>query len=216
MNDDRFLHLIEETGFDNEAVTSPEETIIGLFADFSIAFFNQGWFRFAQENDGEPEISKNWRPGRNVFDCIPEELADFYRTAYCKCLETGNPWGHEYECSSPDTLRLLHQQVYPLRQQKGLLVIHSTITTRPIEEEVDDYTLDDFINPDGFLVQCCHCRKFKKSKNGSGWIWRGDLVRSLPENISHGFCNRCRDFHYPRDRKRRQRIRPPSEWTPPE
>jgi hypothetical protein len=36
----------------------------GLFADYTLGYMNPAWFRFAQQNGGEPQISRDW--------CMPE------------------------------------------------------------------------------------------------------------------------------------------------
>lgn len=194
--DSRFGPLLQR--FAMEELEQSQASIYGLWPDFSLAYLSDGWFRFARENQGEPQISRDWGLGRSLLDAIPAELLSFYAEAYRGCLNAKDPWQHEYECSSPETFRLLHQTVYPLERGEGLLVVNSIAWTEPIPEQGEPPSPVPYRDAHGVIVQCCHCRKFKNHREARRWDWISPWVAKPPREISHGICEICLDFYYPR------------------
>lgn len=195
--DEQFRAVLTTARFEPKNLDHSRDSIVGLWPDLAMAYFNDGWFAFARENRGEPAISEQWGLGRSLLEAIPEQLQEFYRSAFLESLASHEPWGHEYECSSPDYYRLLHQQVFPLGAGEGLLVIHSISVLVPYPRPPGPVSRDDFVGNDGISVQCCHCRKFQNVRAKNQWTWIADWVRSPPERISHGFCKYCLEFYYP-------------------
>jgi len=70
---------------------------------------NPAWFRFAQDNAGEPAISKRFGTSeRPLCAVISEPLRQFHSGAYKRALQTGEVWNHDHECSSADVYRRYH------------------------------------------------------------------------------------------------------------
>ncbi|BCR05381.1 hypothetical protein DESUT3_24500 [Desulfuromonas versatilis] len=190
-----FQGLLE--GFEFEILNSPEHSNFGLWPDLSFSFFNDGWFRFAAENGGEPLISREWPLGSSLLTATPAILLDFFNDGFARCLDAGRPWEHKYECSSPEVYRLMHQIVYPLRNSAGFLVVNSLLIEREMQRSPEKENPDDYFDPHGFAHQCAHCRRVKNLRVKDRWDWIPALVAAPHPDVSHGLCPVCRDFYYP-------------------
>ena len=189
-----FEQLLE--GFDIEAIHLSDNIVYGLRPTFTIAYHNQGWARFSEQNGGEPVISRTWGLGRSVLDACPPILRPFYIDHFKKCLGEHRPWQHFYECSSPDMYRKFEMQCYPLGNEQGLLVVNSLVKEVP-HPEVAHEPLDDlYRNEYGIATQCSHCRKVRRIDCPDQWDFIPDWVKSMPENLSHGLCKTCLGFYY--------------------
>ncbi len=190
------------TGFDVEELNCAENTIFGMLPDLTFAFFNEGWFRFSKANQGEPRISREWILGRSLMEAVPEILKEFFAEGFRKCLAAGKPWEHEYDCSSPETYRLMHQIVYPLGRSEGFLVVNSVCVERQIGEAPYRGEPDDYIDRHGIVHQCARCRRVENLGVGNRWDWIAAFVATPHRDVSHGLCPVCLDYYYPRARSR--------------
>ena len=48
------------------------------------------------------------------------------------------------------------------------------------------------------IVQCCHCRRTRRSDGSDVWDWVPAWVASPPPETSHGICPLCLEYFYPR------------------
>lgn len=169
--------------------------------DLTLAYINLGWTRFAGRNNAEPLISLNWPIGCCVLDAIAPVLRPFFIANYAKCLRERRPWEHHYECSSAEFYREFVMMAYPLGEGEGLLVINSLVQetshTRSSKEPIDFL----YRNASGVIKQCCHCRRVRRCGNEPAWDWVPDWVTSPPQNTSHGICEPCFGFYYPKQRR---------------
>ncbi len=174
--------------------------IYGIWADFSLAYYNPGWFRFSMQNGGEPHISTEWGLGRSILECMAPEMREFYATNYGACLGSHETWDHEYECSSDTLYRRYHQIVYPLGQREGLLITNSLISERPHDKAERPASAADelaFLDDEGRIVQCAHCRRVKNIQEVERWDWVPEWVKQSPEITSHSICPTCFGYYYP-------------------
>lgn len=179
--------------------------IYGIWPDFRLAYLNPGWFRFAADNNGEPEISRRWDLGVSMLDALPPETQAFYKARYRDCLESGNTWSYEYECSSAQIFRLLAQIVYPLGAGEGLLIANSLRVEqahdpkgRPVNPPLDSVYRDQ----EGLIHQCAGCRRVKNPLEPERWDWVPAWVDRIPVATTHTFCPSCfgHFFRLPKDR----------------
>lgn len=131
--------------------------------------------------------------GTPILDAMPGRLRQYYQKAYSTCLSSGEPWHHEYECSSPADYRRFHQIVYPLHTT-AVLVVNSlkveapddlgSHVPRPPHEKIyrDHY---------GFIHQCAHCDRVANQLERQCWDWVPSRFRKIPEGTSHTFCPPC-------------------------
>jgi len=190
----QFIELLES--FKLPALQETQDIVYGLWPDFSLAFTNAAWAKFAASNGGEPAVSEQWSLGRNILDAIPQPLKAFYESHYRNCLSLERPWEHVYECSSPDALRMFHMTALPVGKGEGILVINSLRIETPIDRETAEPSETTYRNRHGMLVQCAHCRRFRRAASATTWDWVTDWVRSRQENVSHGICEPCLGFYY--------------------
>lgn len=182
--------------FASDEMKRLDHVIFGLWPDLTFALFNEGWFRFAEQNEGEPRISREWVLGRSLLEAVPEVLLPFFRDGFTRALATGERWEHEYDCSSPETFRLYHQSVYPLGSE-GLLVVNSLKVEGPLEGSMQGGNANDYLDPHAIVHQCARCRKVENVRAGNRWDWIPGWIASPPEKVSHGLCPVCLDYYYP-------------------
>jgi hypothetical protein len=185
------------TGFDAGELNRVENTNFGLWPDLTFAFFNDGWFHFSEVNKGEPRISREWTLGRPLLEAIPDILHEFFIDGFRKCLAVGKPWEHEYDCSSPEIYRLMHQIVYPLGRSEGFLVVNSVRIERHIGELQEKREPDHYVDPHGIVHQCARCRRVENLAIKNRWDWIPAWVASPLQKVSHGLCPVCLDYYYP-------------------
>jgi hypothetical protein len=192
------------TGFDLAALEEHESTIIGVDEALGIGYLNAAWFRFSAANGGDPAISARWGLGASIWPAIPAPLQPFYRQFFSSARSLNHapthPMTHEYECSSADVYRRLVLAVYPLRDDHGLLLVHSLRVQRPHdphERSAQEPDASRYAHPDGMIRQCSHCRRVQLAADLKAWHWIPEWVRSCPGNTSHSLCPVCLDYYYP-------------------
>jgi hypothetical protein len=173
-------------------------TIIGVQPDFTLAYLNPAYFRFAEENDLGSAIER-WGIGANLLDAISEPLRDHYRAALEDSLARHAVWHHDYECSTPDTYRLHHLTAYPLPAD-GLLLVHSLRVERPHEDPGAPALEERYRGSDGLVFQCSYCRRTRVAADPTRWDRVPALVARPAARTSHGICPVCQPFYFPKDR----------------
>jgi hypothetical protein len=192
--DPRFRPLLAD--FEAGVLENANATVYGLWPDLTLAFLNPAWFQFAAENRGEPAISKDWPLGRCILDAIPASIRPFFEVNYRRSLQEGRPWVHVYECSSEAVYRNFHLKVFPLENSEGLLLVNSLWVETAQQQETFPPIEERYRNRNGLIIQCCHCRRFRRADAHSTWDWVRPWVEKMPENISHGICKICTGFYY--------------------
>jgi len=193
-----FPDLIQ--GFELATLDKDPHTIFALSPDLTFIYFNPAWFRFAADNHGEPALSRKFRLGTTFAAALPPVLHDFYIEAYTRVVDTGKPWQHEYECSSPERFRVYHQTVYPFRNGQGLLVVNSLCEERG---HINDYRPPH--PPDagvyrsretGLITQCCNCRRTQRCGEPERWDWVPAWVARMPHKTTSGLCQLCYEYYW--------------------
>ncbi|MBN2705758.1 MAG: hypothetical protein JXR89_04880 [Deltaproteobacteria bacterium] len=194
--DRRFKSLLEKHDFTKFARS--RYTIYGLWPDYSFAYFNPGWYEFAEKNGGAPTLFEKWDLGSNLMDAVVAELQPFYQDHYSRCLARNQVWEHDYQCSSPTYYRSFRQSVYPVSGQALLIVnalnieeLHAGPAT-----SLDENNMGNYVDRHGFIHQCCHCRKIQHMLDKKRWDWIPAWVEKMPPNTSHGLCPVCFYYYY--------------------
>lgn len=196
--DPRFEPLL--MGHEREELASHSGAIYGVWSDFRLGYVNPAWFEFAARNSGEPVISRAWNLGSSLLAAMPGEVARYYEDRYTRCLETGDVFEHEYECSTPVTYRRFHQIAYPLGSAEGLLIVNSRVVSRPHDPAVrPPASPDEGIHrgPMGFAVQCAYCRRMRNFGEAARWDWVPEYVSQIPPQTSHTYCPTCLAHYWP-------------------
>ncbi|MCE9607266.1 MAG: hypothetical protein K8U03_20465 [Planctomycetia bacterium] len=207
----RFLPLLAE--FDSDVLERSRDTIYGVWPDLTLAYLNPAWYVFAFENCSEPDIARDWILGRSILDSLPAPIHGFFQKNYRRCLVEGRPWHHVYECSSDEVFRKFHLTVLPLGKSEGLLLINSLVVESPLARVSLVLDEERYRHPTGVVVQCCHCRKFRRADDSRTWDWVPPWIKRTPKNLSHAICEICVAFYYP-DSKSGEPL--PTSFTNPE
>lgn len=192
----RFLRAAFEGDSLVELVESTS-TLVALDPAGCILWVNRAWSQFARANDGEPVLSR-FGPGTSYFDGIAGPLRGFYEGALQNALVTGEPFDQDYECSSPDVLRLHHLRALPFGDE-GLLLEHSVKVERPhAAGEALPGAGADHVDAHGLIHQCSNCRRVRRVRRADGraWDWIPALVALPPANASHCICATCVGYYW--------------------
>ena len=173
------------------------DTIYALRSDLRLVYVNQGWQQFASQNGADDAFASRWPLGTSIQEAIPEILRPFFQDHFAKCLATGCPWQHRYECSSPDMFREFLMTAYPLGEQQGFLVVHSLIHQSAHQRIKHVAEEGRYCDENHLITQCVHCRRIRRPDAKLTWDWVPEWVASWPSNTSHGFCDSCYGFYYP-------------------
>ena len=182
-------------------------SVVGLWRDGRLAYINQAWSRFAEDNGGQPAIDAAWGLGVNYFDAIPAVLRPFYDQLFASLpysTEHLHPIAHTYECSSATRYRTFAMQVYLLPEDTGFLIINSLVVERPHDaKERPPQPADPaaYQDEDGILKQCAHCRRVLRLGEPARWDWVPEWVERMPSSTGHAICPACVGFYF---RRRKQ------------
>ncbi|MDB4932944.1 MAG: hypothetical protein JWM10_5428 [Myxococcaceae bacterium] len=176
---DSLMQTLEDS--DNVAYVVTPEGVIGRT--------NPAWRRFASANGGGAMAG-----GAVLAAVLPAVLRAYYVDGFARALATGEPWEHDYECSSAETFRRFRMVAYPF-DGRGLVVVNSLRLERPHEREAHPGD-DDAYTVDGVITMCSHCRRLRRATAPVRWDWVPAYVRSPPDNLSHGLCASCYEYYW--------------------
>lgn len=185
--------------FSDKTLNEYDGTIYGVWPDLTLAYFNSAWIEFAKNNGGEPTISRCWPLGTSIEKTLGP-LTTFYRQGFAGCLRTNHIWTHTYECSSATNFRKFLMRAHPLGHGDGLLVVNSLLVERPRnskEANTPPAEPQSYRDRNGLAHMCAHCRCIRQDAPVTRWIWVPAFVASVPDNVSHGLCPVCYEYHYP-------------------
>lgn len=186
-------------GFGLEPLEKDPNPVYGLSDNHALVYLNPGWFAFAKANGGEPAITERFCIGTYLGDAMSGDVRRFYLDAFRDVLLTGKVWHHDYECSTPDVFRMYHQTVYPLREQRGLIVVNSLIEEHPHDAATRipcPPRQELYVWETGLITQCSNCRRVQCVSQPERWDWVPAWVRQVPANTSHSFCPVCFEYYW--------------------
>jgi len=193
------VFCLAKAGFRIENVEADTAIIYMLDSDLRIIYCNKAWDQFASLNGGT-RLNRRAILGMRAVDVVAEPLKAFYENAFIQAKEKGQPWEHDYECSSPASYRLFHMRVLPLADSY-LLVENSLRFERPHGSERPVMPADSalYISKDGILTMCAHCRRTRRIGTTSApvWDWVPAYLVEPPAPVSHGLCRNCHAYFYP-------------------
>jgi hypothetical protein len=185
-----------------EELEANEHTVIGLRPDSTIAYRNRAWERFARDN-GAPELT--WWNGTPILEVFHPEVRGVYRALFERVRDSQAPEDHTYQCSSPSAYREFRLRVLPL-EQRHLLLVHHLVVDRPHHWEAHAGG-PQYIAADGFIHQCCHCRRTRRPHAPQTWDWVPQYLDRTLDNVSHGLCTDCFRHYHPMAAARRDASR---------
>ena len=190
--DKEFMPCLEH--LELQVLGTSDDVIYFVDHNLYLMGYNEAWKKFALENNGE-DILERFSINCNIIDAISGDAKEFYLKKYQQAHDAKEPYTHEYECSSDAIYRKFQQTAYPLPQQRGFYITNHLSVSKPIPYEVNPFS-DCYINSQGFIVQCSHCRRVQNHHKKESWDWIPELVRHPRENTSHTYCPPCFDFYY--------------------
>ncbi len=192
------------SAFDWEALEAHPSSVFGLDRDGRLAYLNPAYLRFARANGGGAAIERAWGLGACYFDAVPSVVRPFYVELLSRALppsESKTPLAHPYQCSSPDTYREFVMHVYRLPGDAGHLITNTLRIERPVEltgPANEGRDVASYLSAQGFLRQCCHCRRVAHPTASGRWDWVSALVERNHPRASHTICEICLSYYYPR------------------
>jgi hypothetical protein len=184
------------TRFAFETFENTKDSVFVTSSEFRIVYFNPAYLAFARANGGG--ASGALTLGANMLEAIRGDARPFYERRLRAALAAGQPFEHEYLCSSAERYREYHQSAYPI-QGLGLAFVNSLTVEGPLGEMGfhPNRPLDEvYLQDTGLLTQCSNCRRTLRADGSEVWDWVPSFVRRLPENASHSICPPCFDFYW--------------------
>lgn len=180
---------------DFETLEKDPHSIYAVDENFNLIYFNEAYFQFARENDGEPQITKNHSLGSNILNAIKGDIKKIYTQALTDVLTTGKSKKLSYECSSIEKYRLFMQKLYPLKNTKSVLILNALQVERDIENKA--FRLEkNYLQTTGFINQCSNCRRTQSAIDMEKWDWVPSYISTMPKNMSHTICPICFDYYW--------------------
>jgi len=168
-----------------------------LDSELRILYCNPAWNDFARLN-GAPQLTSDAVIGFDLFDAIPEGLRALYSEAFQQVLRTGRVWEQSYECSSPTVFRIFRMRIHLLKSQNWFIITNPLLVERPHTKAAPSDT-KTYVNADGFLTMCAHCRCSRRLDDPGQWDFVPDYLQLSPQSpvkVSHGLCPVCRAYFY--------------------
>src|SRR5262249_35503080 len=96
----------------------------------------------------------------------------------------------------PTTYRLFHMMIFPL-SRSHLLVENSLAVARPHRRRRHAEHDAQYINQNGFVILCAHCRRTEHTdpRGKQEWHWIPSYLVKTPAPISHGMCPTCISYY---------------------
>lgn len=194
--DRAFEPLMER--FDLDSLEDDPSVTFGVFRDGRLGYANAAWDTFARTN-GAPGLPDKWPLGRDLLEAVPEDLQQFYREGWEWAAESGHPWSHTFDCSSPDEYRRHRMTCYGLGEGEGILVVNSVVVSSPWPSDAPSTQPHaEYREANGSSLQCSSCRRTKHVATGR-WDWVPEWVQRWPDEARPTLCDVCMSYHYSPD-----------------
>ena len=175
-------------------------TIYIVDRNYRLVDYNRGYERFARGNDGD-DILTRWPMGSNILSFLPAVIRGSIQRMYDDVMDKGKIIEDVYDCHSPDVFRRFRMRIFPFLNRFAMHE-HCLIATSPLTggedlsmEEVQSQYVDD----NGIIHQCCHCRRTQSRIDINHWVWVTPLIarhNDFSPNISHTLCPVCLQHYY--------------------
>jgi hypothetical protein len=178
-------------------------TIYIIDQNYNIVDYNNGYKRFAIENEGSDILIK-WPIGSNILSSIPDIIRNDIKNMYDDVILNNKIIEHEYDCHSPTAFRRFKMRILPFMNGFALHE-HCLIESSKLNGsyELSDSEIESrYVDINGIIHQCCHCRRIQSNTDINNWVWVVSLIKRnnifLP-NISHTICPVCLLHYYPEE-----------------
>jgi PAS domain-containing protein len=175
-----------------ETLEASAAVIYATDPELRLIYANPSWDRFAKANRGS-HLVRSRLTREPLLDAMRGPLREFYTERFAQALQAAKPVEHAFECSSPQLKRTFHMRILPLRN-KGLLVINSLAAEEPMPSAAAPAG-GEYLDHNGLITMCSHCRRTQRT-DVTRWEWVPAFVEQQPEQVSHGLCPVCLEYHY--------------------
>ena len=184
-----------------QTLETSDAVIYATDPELRLIYANPAWDRFAMGNNA-PSLLRSGLPREPLLNSIRGPLRNFYGDLFGDAIRKSKPVEHQFVCPSASVQRRLHMRVLPLRD-RGLLVMNSVEAEEPIEDSAALPERDEYLDSNRLISMCSHCRRTLRTDTGS-WEWVPEFVENQPEEVSHGLCSVCLEYHHLSERRRRR------------
>lgn len=181
---------------DIAAIAASNDSTIIADHGLAIRAYNHAYLAFAHAN-GLRDLEPRYGLGCNLLTACSEPARTFYAQTFRTVLAQRGVFHQDYECSSPTERREFRLSAYATVSGQALVISHHLLIAEPIPNTDRIASSAAHCSPEGFIIQCCHCRKVRNFTATDRWDWVPSCVENLPDNVSHTFCPRCFDHYYP-------------------
>ena len=183
-----------------DSIRSQANVVYAIDRSYALIAINSG-YRESYVGTDPAGFLICWGVGSSALDAIDSHLQPFYRALYERAF-AGEIVEHRYQCHLPDRYREFRMRLLPDVRRETALVEHALIIDRhlPSFTDLDDAAIRAHYLCNGVVVQCCHCRKARRSGAVEAWDWVSRLIEQPWPAISHGLCPVCLEYYYPADR----------------
>ncbi len=192
-------HITETLGsFELSTLEAHPDPIHVLSEDLKLIYFNPAWEEFYKQNGSENELPERIRPGASVLGFIQEDVRHYYEALYHKVLNAQKHFHHVFDCSSPREERTYDQMLYPLRKEKGILLVNGLRFKRALIKDASSSDLieQSYLQLDGFFHECSNCRRTLRNDGTGSWDKIPAHIENMPPNVSHTICPICFDHFW--------------------
>ena len=175
-----------------ETLESSDAVIYATDPELRLIYANPAWDKFAMTN-AAPQLARAQLARNPLLDSICGPLRDFYADRFAEAVRTAKPVEHAFECSSAQRFRMFQMRILPLRNQ-GVLVINTLTIEEPMSRTGVPAS-QEYFDSNRLISMCSHCRRTQHPDSG-GWDWVPSFVEDQPDQVSHGLCPVCLEYHY--------------------
>lgn len=151
-------------------------------------------FQLNAEANGAPDLIDRFPHGSLLLEAISGPQKQYFEKLYRNALKSKEPLKVDYDCPTQSRHQEFRMILYPLNSGRGVYAEHSLVVSRDLNREAIPFNPDWFLDKDRLAHQCGHCRRTLNVTTGT-WEWVPDLFGH--NQVSHGLCPTCLNYHYP-------------------
>jgi len=191
-NEDFFSKI---KGFDIEVLEQSKYLIYALSKELKFIYFNPTMYALESQLNLKEIGERRYQLGNSVLNSFKGiRIKLFLRKHYNQVIKSGEMWKHELVCPIKAENNTFLQRVYPIQNEKGLLIINTEMYKLPltnINQKVFDSIEKRYIQPTGQITICANCKHTKRADEENLWDWVPDWADTLPVNGHIEICSTC-------------------------
>lgn len=182
-------HSFQEFGRKLQELESSCDVACALDKDLRIVWVNSAWTELVRAA-GRGEMDP-YGMGGSWLQAISPPLREWYEDRMQRCIETGEPWTHEYQCPTAEAQRTMLLSVRP--GSRGMLLLQNSVLARQGHDGLVRATSEleqGSRDVGGSIQQCMNCRCTRLHGQGR-WAMVADWITEVPVNTAQRLCPSC-------------------------